>query len=265
MKHELRACARHGHATYAPDEPSLRDRVHAVTPAGEAWRCLRCEAWVNGPPVGAGPAQDAPVVLRGRALRDAVVLRVLAVERAFRGVVLVLAAYALVRFSHAQDSLRALFDRDLPSARPLADQLGVDLDHNAITRFIRHALTVRTRTLTIFAVLLTAYAVLELVEAVGLWMLKRWAEYLTAVATAAFLPLEVHELLHKVTVVRIGALIINIAAVVYLLLAKRLFGLRGGRRAYDDERHHESLLTVWEAAGEPPTAQPDTQPAPVPG
>ena len=29
---------------------------------------------------------------------------------------------------------------------------------------------------------------------------------------------------------------INVAAVVYLLISKRLFGLRGGRKAYDEER-----------------------------
>jgi len=34
----------------------------------------------------------------------------------------------------------------------------------------------------------------------------------------------------------------------YLLFAKRLFGLRGGRRAYDAERHGEQLLEVERSA-----------------
>jgi hypothetical protein len=42
--------------------------------------------------------------------------------------------------------------------------------------------------------------------------------------------------------------VINIAAVVYLVLTKRLFGVRGGRAAYDAERHSESLLEVEAAA-----------------
>ena len=79
----------------------------------------------------------------------------------------------------------------------------------------------------------------EAVEAVGLWLLTRWGEYFAAVATAVFLPLEVRDLLRGVTVTRAGAFTINIAAVIYLLFAKRLFGLRGGRPAYDQERRGE--------------------------
>jgi hypothetical protein len=36
--------------------------------------------------------------------------------------------------------------------------------------------------------------------------------------------------------------------VIYLLFSKRLFGLRGGRQAYDDERRGEQLLDVESAA-----------------
>src|SRR4051795_10035349 len=111
---DLRACGRHGHATYAPDEPELRDRLQVTTAAGQAWRCLRCGDFVAGPPRGSGPAgdaavtprrgglaggrgpaDDAPIVLRGGALRDAFVLRLLAVERGLRGVLLLVLAYAL--------------------------------------------------------------------------------------------------------------------------------------------------------------------------
>ena len=98
------------------------------------------------------------------------------------------------------------------------------------------------------AVLLLAYALIELVEAVGLWYAKRWAEYLTVVATAAFLPLEVYELTEHVSWLKIATLVLNVLAVLYILLAKRLFGLRGGRRAFDEERHSASLLEVEEAA-----------------
>ena len=75
------------------------------------------------------------------------------------------------------------------------------------------------------------YAVIEGVEAVGLWFQKRWAEYLTFIATTALLPLEVYELDQPAPVLKVLTLIINVAVVVYLLLAKRLFGLRGGAAA----------------------------------
>jgi hypothetical protein len=49
-------------------------------------------------------------------------------------------------------------------------------------------------------------------------------------------------------VLRLGALLINIAAVIWLLWSKRLFGLNGGGRAYHAEHSEESLLTVERAA-----------------
>jgi uncharacterized membrane protein (DUF2068 family) len=107
------------------------------------------------------------------------------------------------------------------------------------------------------ALAIAAYATVELVEGVGLWLQRRWAEYLTVVATAAFLPIEVHDLIRAVTPTRLAAFALNVAAVVYLLVAKRLFGLRGGREAYERERTGRSLLELdREAEEEAETGQP---------
>jgi len=84
------------------------------------------------------------------------------------------------------------------------------------------------------------YAVLEGLEAVGLWLGRRWAEYLTFLATTLLLPLEIYELTHRLSVFKIITLIINVAVVVYLLLAKRLFGLRGGAAAEAAERERDA-------------------------
>ena len=251
-KWELRAGAKKGHETYAPTND---DRVHrhlrADTSVGEAWRCLRCGDFVPGPPRRSGPAEAAPEVRRGRAARDAVILRVLAVERAVRGVILLAVAFAIERFKLGQASFQALLDRDLPALRDLGRQIHVDVDGNAIVRLAERAAAIKGSRLTLVAVLVALYAVVELIEAVGLWLLKRWGEYFTAVATAVFLPLEVRELLERLTVTRVLALVINIAAVVYLVVSKRLFGVRGGLAAYRREREGESLLTVEAAAGVP--------------
>jgi uncharacterized membrane protein (DUF2068 family) len=244
----LRTCGRKGHVTYAPAEAAFRDRLHVETPAGEAWRCLRCGDFVVGRPAGQGPAGDAPTVLRGRALRDAFVLRLLAAERLLRGLLIGLAAYAVLRYSHSENALRALFEKDLPAARPLASVFGYDLDKSSIVREIRKLLLVKPSTLHFIAIALAVYAAIEICEAVGLWMLKRWGEYFAAVATAIFLPYEIYDMVEKITVVRVGAFVINVAAVVYLLLTKRLFGLRGGYAAYEEQRREESLLEVEQAA-----------------
>jgi len=249
---ELKACGRRGHVTYRPEESELAARLRSSTALGEAWRCLRCGDWVLGPPQASGPADQAPVPARGKALRQLTILRILAVERVIRGLVLIAAGYGVYRFESAQTALRGSFGRLLPSLRPLADQLGVDLDHSSILSAATKALHARAGTLNLVAIGLVVYGLLELVEGVGLWLAKRWGEYLTVVATAAFLPYEVSELLRSVTVTKVGAFVINVLAVVYLLLAKRLFGLRGGRKAYERELRGESLLEI-EAAGQDPT------------
>ncbi len=248
MDWNLRKCARADHVTYAPDEQRLRRGLVSDTPLGEAWRCLRCGCFVLGPPRGSGPADDAPVLLRGRALRSAFILRLLALERWIRGGLILLLGIAVLQFKSSRVSLRDVFDRDLSAAKPLLNQLGWNATDSGLIKASESALNARQSTLTAVAAFLIFYGVLQLIEGVGLWLLKRWGEYFAVVATSLFLPLEVYELTEKVTVLRIGALVINVAAVIYLLLSKRLFGLRGGGKAYQAELHEESLLEVETSA-----------------
>jgi uncharacterized membrane protein (DUF2068 family) len=235
--------------TYAPDEPELRRRLRAETSLGETWRCLRCGDFVLGEPHGTGPAEQAPLVPRGKVLRDLFILRFLAIERAVRGVFIVLVAVAVWKFSNSQDSVRRLFDENLDVFRPVFKHFHYDLDHSPVVGTIQKSFGYKHSTLVLVAALLLAYALIELVEAGGLWYAKRWAEYLTVVATAAFLPLEIYELTEHVSYLKVATLVLNILAVLYIALAKRLFGLRGGRKAFEEERHSASLLEVEESAG----------------
>jgi uncharacterized membrane protein (DUF2068 family) len=242
---ELRTCARRGHVTYAPDDDALAGRLSGTTGLGEVWRCLRCGDFVPGAPHGRGPADDAPLVIRGKALRQAIILRALAVERWIRALLIALAAWAVWRFHGAQGSIQAAFDRDLPLLR----NAGIRVDQMTAVHELERALATKPSTLTLITLALVAYAVLELVEGVGLWLLTRWGEYFAVIATSVFLPLEVYDLVSKgISTTRVLAFAINVAAVIYLLISKRLFGLRGGRKAYDAERRGEQLLDVERAA-----------------
>ncbi|HZD99588.1 MAG TPA: DUF2127 domain-containing protein, partial [Micromonosporaceae bacterium] len=75
-----------------------------------------------GEPRGHGPAADAPQVIRGRALRDLVILRLLAVERLVRGLLVLLVAYGVFRFRSRQGSIEQAFNEDLPLIQKLADK-----------------------------------------------------------------------------------------------------------------------------------------------
>jgi uncharacterized membrane protein (DUF2068 family) len=67
------------------------------------------------------------------------------------------------------------------------------------------------------------YGLLEGFEGTALVMRRRWAEYLVLLATAAFIPLEVDELIRHPTVLKGLAFVVNVAIVVYLIRRKRLF------------------------------------------
>ena len=250
----LRVCGWRGHVTYVPDEEDLRVRLRAETPVGPAWRCLRCGDFALGTPQRHGPAGQAPLVARGKALRDTIVLRLLSAERFLRALLILFGAYLLYRFRSSQDAVQRAFTENLPLIRPIADKLGWNLDDSSIVHTIRSVIEARSTTLLWATLGLLAYGILQVVEAAGLWLLKRWGEYFAVVATSLGIPIEIYELAEKVTVVRIGALTINIAAVLYILLSKRLFGLRGGHAAYQAERHEASLLEVETAAGTRPPA-----------
>ncbi len=61
------------------------------------------------------------------------------------------------------------------------------------------------------------YAAVGVLEAIGLYLEKTWAEFLTLIITASFLPFEVHELMHRLTWVRVGLLVANILVLLYLI------------------------------------------------
>ena len=241
---ELVTCGFAGHVTYAPDEEALADRLSGKTGLGEVWRCLRCGDFALGEPHGRGHAEDAPMIMRGKALRQAFIIRALAVERLFRAVVILLAAYAVWKFRGARGAIQATLDRDLPIFRAA----GFKVDQMTIVHELEKALAAKPSTLAVLTLMLVAYAVVELIEGVGLWLLKRWGEYFAVIATSVFLPLEIHDLTKGITMTHVVTFTINIAAVIYLLISKRLFGLRGGRKAYDEERRGEQLLDVERAA-----------------
>lgn len=248
MDWSLLGCGRAGHVTYAPDDTALRAQLSAVTPAGQAWRCLRCGTFAPGPPLAAGPAAQAPGVRRGREARSALILRLFAIERFIRALVIGAAAVAVWRFSVARESLQQAFDRTEPDLRRVYVDLGFSFQHSKLIGLVRHALKLSPGTLELLAIALAAYAVIEVVEGTGLWLLRRWGEYFAMIATSVFLPYEIYDLTNDVTVLRLVTFGINLLLVLYLVISKRLFGLRGGRRAYEEQLRESSIMAEAAAA-----------------
>ena len=61
------------------------------------------------------------------------------------------------------------------------------------------------------------YAILHLIEGIGLLLRRRWAGYLTVIFTGSLIPLEGYELIKKVNAVRLAMLVVNVGIVLYLV------------------------------------------------
>lgn len=175
-------------------------------------------------------------------------MRALAIERVVRTVIFSLLGVGVLAVRGTHDRLQTAFESEIPLIRPIANQVGWNPDDSKLLHHIDQAFSLSPTTLLWVAVGLFAYAAIELIEAVGLWLITRWGEYFAVIATSVFLPLEIYEITEKVTAFRAIALTINIAAVLWLLWTKRLFGLNGGAAAYHAEHDAATLLAVEQAS-----------------
>jgi uncharacterized membrane protein (DUF2068 family) len=264
LRYELLGCGLHGHELLGTDAAELRpqDSLFAREFGGLRWyRCLRCDSWLPlTPPT--NPATRFPperrevtVPLRGRPLRDKYVLRVIAVERSIHFLVLSALAAAIFLFASNEVALNADFTKIL---NDLQGGLGgpVNPSHHGIVHDLQRLFAVHTSNLYLIGTGVAAYALMEGVEAAGLWSGKRWAEYLTFIATIIFIPYEIDELAKGVSALKLITFLLNLAIAVYLVWAKRLFGLHGGRRAEDAEREQDSGWGAIERSSPVPAPAP---------
>ena len=253
LRWDLLLCAARGHELVGTDAVELRsqDAIFAREDArGTRWyRCLRCDSWLplsspRNPSRRVPPErEEIELPLRGKALRDWIALRLIAIDRAFHLVVLAGLGVLVLLFSANRTTLHHTF------YRVLADlQGGTVSGQSHARRGFLHELdnlfTTSSSHLRLLATVLIAYGLVEGIEAVGLWYQRRWAEYLTFIVTASLLPFEIYEIAHRTTPFKIVAFVINLAVVAYLLWAKRLFGLRGGTAADAALAEHDQ---GWEA------------------
>src|SRR2546423_4085730 len=113
-------------------------------------------------------------------------LLVLALFKWFKGFVLVLVGVGFVKLLH--DDIEA----DLQA---LVDALRVDPDNHYLGALLAKLSLLDDKKIEALSGLTFAYSALFVVEGTGLFFEKRWAEYLTIVATVSFIPVEIYEIL----------------------------------------------------------------------
>lgn len=98
-----------------------------------------------------------------------------------------------------------------------ADVLEISSENQLLQKLVEKAGLVRTNHLAWVSAITFVYATLMFTMGTGLLLEKRWAEYLTAIVTASFIPVEIYELDRHFRATTIIVLAINIASVIYLV------------------------------------------------
>jgi uncharacterized membrane protein (DUF2068 family) len=135
-------------------------------------------------------------------------LRPIALFEAFKGAVVLIAGFGLLSF----------LGRD---NEEFAEQIIRHLQLNPAKHYPQIFITAMSRLndshLMALAGFAAIYAVVRFVEAYGLWHERRWAEWLAALSGGIYVPIEVYELMHRVTWLRVTALSVNLIVVGYMV------------------------------------------------
>ncbi|MDP9054511.1 MAG: DUF2127 domain-containing protein [Acidobacteriota bacterium] len=143
---------------------------------------------------------------RSGARRDAWIF-LIGLFKLFKGLSLLILGIGLLRLLH----------RDVASvAQHWVEVLRVDPDNRFVHRALARIFRVTPKQLKELSVGTFIYAGIFLTEAMGLLARKRWAEYMTLVSTSLFIPLEIYEIFHRFTWLKVGVTAVNLLIVWYL-------------------------------------------------
>jgi uncharacterized membrane protein (DUF2068 family) len=101
------------------------------------------------------------------------------------------------------------------------DALGLDPGDSFVEHALSKAASIPPDKLKALGIVSFVYAALFLTEGIGLWLLKRWAEWFTIIITASLIPVEIYEIHHHATISKVVVLVINVGVLIYLILRVR--------------------------------------------
>lgn len=114
--------------------------------------------------------------------------------------------------------LLALIDADLTElAHQWILRFHADPDNPHMVALVARVGSLDAAGLEIYSVIAGLFGNLHVIEGVGLWLKKHWAEYLTVASTAALVPFELIELVRNQHLLELVVLTLNVAVVVFLV------------------------------------------------
>jgi uncharacterized membrane protein (DUF2068 family) len=145
--------------------------------------------------------------------KDNGLLRLLAAYKLFKAATLVVAGIGALRLLHHNDADNVVTD--------LAAKLGLSPGSRYLNLALAKLANIPPSDFRDLGIGSFIYAALFLIEGIGLWLMKPWAEWFTAVITASLIPLEILEIHRKPTVSHVIVLFLNIVVVGYLVVRIR--------------------------------------------
>ncbi|HJY84345.1 MAG TPA: DUF2127 domain-containing protein, partial [Candidatus Binatia bacterium] len=100
-------------------------------------------------------------------------------------------------------------------------RLHVDPGNSSVRTLVAKLLSVNEQQVVLLASGTLLYALLFTIEGVGLWLARAWAEDLTILSTAGFLPVELYELIKQSSITKGVVLLLNVTIVLYLAVRAR--------------------------------------------
>jgi uncharacterized membrane protein (DUF2068 family) len=94
---------------------------------------------------------------------------------------------------------------------------GLNPGNRLLDRLLEKAANLTPHKIKLVGVGSFIYAGLFLAEGTGLWLAKRWGEWVTIFITSSLVPVEIYECYHHLTAIKIVVLLLNIAIVFYLI------------------------------------------------
>jgi uncharacterized membrane protein (DUF2068 family) len=136
------------------------------------------------------------------------VLRTIALYKLVKVLLLLAVAYGELRLRDASLAAKLL---SWAQAQPYG------LEHRIVTQLLEWFSGLSVSRIHALRIVTLAYAAVFAVEGIGLWMQKRWAEWLTVIITASLIPLEAWEIFLRPTIGKVLILLTNVAVVGYLV------------------------------------------------
>ncbi|HVM97205.1 MAG TPA: DUF2127 domain-containing protein [Candidatus Acidoferrales bacterium] len=143
-------------------------------------------------------------------------LRIIAIFKFFKALVLLASLATVFNLVRQDDPAHTLISWAL--------KFHVDRDNRYLSAGLAALLHLNPKELALLTVGTGLYAVLFFVEGVGLWAARLWAEYLTIIATAGFIPVELYEIHRSNSAPKMVTFALNIAIVAYLVVQVRRRG-----------------------------------------